>query len=244
MRLRPQHAALATPAGVGSGGRTSRYQRRVRGLQDTLVQADGATQPRSTPLKTLAWPQGVFVNCRGSGALRPEIRRSSMQLDDTIEKFVMKRRSRRRLPDRPSPAAAALQHQRGVVTGSPSPSSTERKAADPYLVFTISPPMRRRGDPGGPVPSTGGPAGLYGSAAFLSVDDGDGDLYNASRVRRDAAAGDGGQEGVLIGGSPGCIDDLRISGRSAPLPPAVNNTPWGQASVFKGVERGCVAPSA
>ncbi|KAG0713318.1 Neural-cadherin [Chionoecetes opilio] len=69
-----------------------------------------------------------------------------------------------------------------------------------------------------------------------------------------------GQEGVLIGGSPayvgatmfkvhndfreGCIDDLRISGRSAPLPPAVNNTPWGQASVFKGVERGCVAPSA
>ncbi|KAG0728141.1 Neural-cadherin [Chionoecetes opilio] len=101
----------------------------------------------------------------------------------------------------------------------------------------------------------------YGSAAFLSVDDGDGDLYNASLVLegRQLLEMDG-QEGVLIGGSPeyvgatmfevhndfreGCIDDLRISGRSAPLPPVVNNTPWGQASVFKGVERGCVAPSA
>ncbi|KAG0722029.1 putative neural-cadherin 2 [Chionoecetes opilio] len=89
---------------------------------------------------------------------------------------------------------------------------------------------------------------------------GDGDLYNASLVLegRQLLEMDG-QEGILIGvpqsmGATmfkvhndfreGCIDDLRISGRSAPLPPAVNNTPWGQASVFKGVERGCVAPSA
>ncbi|XP_050723500.1 putative neural-cadherin 2 isoform X2 [Eriocheir sinensis] len=101
----------------------------------------------------------------------------------------------------------------------------------------------------------------YGSATFLSVDDGDGDLYNASLVLegRQLLEMDG-TEGVLVGGSPeyvgatmfkvhndfreGCIDDLRISGHSAPLPPAVNNTPWGQASAFKGVERGCGAPSA
>ncbi|MPC26555.1 Neural-cadherin [Portunus trituberculatus] len=42
----------------------------------------------------------------------------------------------------------------------------------------------------------------------------------------------------------GCIDDLRISGHSIPLPPAVNSTPWGQASTFKGVEQGCFAPSS
>lgn len=48
-------------------------------LQDTLVQDDGATQPRSTPLKTLAWPQGVLLTAGGSGALWPEMRRSSMQ---------------------------------------------------------------------------------------------------------------------------------------------------------------------
>ncbi|KAG0719346.1 Neural-cadherin [Chionoecetes opilio] len=94
----------------------------------------------------------------------------------------------------------------------------------------------------------------YGSATLLSVDDGDGDLYNASQLL-DVDK----QEGVRVGSAPysqyaglkihgnyfdGCIDDLRISGHSAPLPPTVNSTLWGQASVFKGVERGCVAPSA
>ena len=49
------------------------------GLQDTLAQADGAMHPRSTPLKALAWPQGVLLTAGGSGTLRPEIRRSSMQ---------------------------------------------------------------------------------------------------------------------------------------------------------------------
>ncbi|MPC29128.1 Neural-cadherin [Portunus trituberculatus] len=101
----------------------------------------------------------------------------------------------------------------------------------------------------------------YGSAIFLEVDDGDGDLYNASLVLEGEQLLDvDKQEGVRVGGSPyfqekgvlkihndyfdGCIDDLRISDRSAPLAPAVNSTPWGQASVFKGVEQGCVAPSA
>ncbi|KAG0722457.1 Neural-cadherin [Chionoecetes opilio] len=100
----------------------------------------------------------------------------------------------------------------------------------------------------------------YGSATLLSVDDGDGDLYNASlllegRQRLDVDK----QEGVRVGGAPysqeaglkihgdyfdGCIDDLRIAGRRVPLPPSVNSTPWGQASAFKGVQRGCDASSA
>ncbi|KAK8399372.1 hypothetical protein O3P69_003470 [Scylla paramamosain] len=101
----------------------------------------------------------------------------------------------------------------------------------------------------------------YGSSTFLEVDDGDGDLYNASLVLEGEQLLDvDKQEGIRVGGSPyyqekgvlkihndyfdGCIDDLRISGLSAPLPPAVNSTSWGQASVFKGVEQGCIAPSA
>ncbi|XP_063876230.1 putative neural-cadherin 2 [Scylla paramamosain] len=101
----------------------------------------------------------------------------------------------------------------------------------------------------------------YGSATFLEVDDGDGDLYNASLVLEgEQLLNVDKQEGVRVGGSPyfqdtgvlkinndyfdGCIDDLRISSRSASLPPAVNSTPWSQASAFTGVEQGCVAPSA
>ncbi|KAG0728037.1 Neural-cadherin [Chionoecetes opilio] len=52
------------------------------------------------------------------------------------------------------------------------------------------------------------------------------------------------ENGAALPHRHSCIDDLRISGRSAPLPRQLTNTPWGQASVFKGVERGCVAPSA
>ncbi|XP_042213434.1 putative neural-cadherin 2 [Homarus americanus] len=104
-------------------------------------------------------------------------------------------------------------------------------------------------------------AARYGSATFLTVDDGDGDLYNASVVLegRQLLEVDG-QEGVHVGGTPeyagvtvynihrdyhdGCMDDLRISGHGVPLPPAVNSTAWGQASVLKGVEQGCGAPPA
>ncbi|XP_071515440.1 putative neural-cadherin 2 isoform X1 [Panulirus ornatus] len=105
-------------------------------------------------------------------------------------------------------------------------------------------------------------AARHGSATFLTVDDGDGgDLYNASvsLEGRQLLEVDG-EEGVSVGGSPqiasanviqihgdyhdGCIDDLRISGRSVPLPPEVNSTAWGEVSVFKGVEPGCAAPPA
>nr|XP_045618159.1 putative neural-cadherin 2 [Procambarus clarkii] len=104
-------------------------------------------------------------------------------------------------------------------------------------------------------------AARYGSAVFLTADDGDGDLYNASVVLegRQLLQVDK-QEGVHVGGTPefldvsvfkihgdffdGCMDDLRISGRRIPLPPTVNSTAWGQASVFQGVEQGCGAPPA
>ncbi|XP_071548441.1 LOW QUALITY PROTEIN: putative neural-cadherin 2 [Panulirus ornatus] len=104
-------------------------------------------------------------------------------------------------------------------------------------------------------------AARHGSATFLLADDGEGDLYNASLVLegRQLLEVDK-QEGVHVGGSPeyvgisvfkihgdyhdGCIDDVRISGKRVPLPPSVNGTSWGQASMFKGVEAGCHAPPA
>ncbi|KAK8750481.1 hypothetical protein OTU49_014853, partial [Cherax quadricarinatus] len=101
----------------------------------------------------------------------------------------------------------------------------------------------------------------YGSAVLLTADDGDGDLYNASVVLegRQLLQVDK-QEGVHVGGTPeymgvtvfsvhkdyhdGCMDDLRISGRSVPLPPATNSSAWGEVSEYKGVESGCGAPSS
>ncbi|XP_050686791.1 putative neural-cadherin 2 isoform X2 [Eriocheir sinensis] len=99
----------------------------------------------------------------------------------------------------------------------------------------------------------------HGSVTILAVDDGDGDLYNASvslDSRRLLEVDK--QEGVHVGGSPeyagvsvfkihgdyhkGCLDDLRISGRRMPLPPAVNNTAWGQASLYQRVDEDCDAP--
>lgn len=49
---------------------------------------------------------------------------------------------------------------------------------------------------------------------------------------------------ILATSRVGCIDDLRISERSVPLPPAVNSSAWGQVGGFQGVEAGCDAPSA
>ncbi|MPC15764.1 Neural-cadherin [Portunus trituberculatus] len=101
----------------------------------------------------------------------------------------------------------------------------------------------------------------HGSVTVLLVDDGDGDLYNASLSMdgRQVLEVDK-QEGVHVGGSPeyvgvsvfkihgdyheGCVDDIRISGRRMPLPPAVNNTPWGQASLYQRVEQDCDSPPA
>ncbi|XP_037793844.1 putative neural-cadherin 2 [Penaeus monodon] len=67
-------------------------------------------------------------------------------------------------------------------------------------------------------------------------------------------------EGVLVGGSPeyvgvslftvhhdfheGCLDDLRVSGVSLPLPPLANSTTWAQATMFTHVHPSCHAPAA
>ncbi|KAL7644220.1 UNVERIFIED_CONTAM: hypothetical protein RMT77_005046 [Armadillidium vulgare] len=63
------------------------------------------------------------------------------------------------------------------------------------------------------------------------------------------------REGVSIGGVPryikrnlslvyddlqhACLDDLKIAGRSLPLPPLVNNTNEGQVTTMQGIEKGC-----
>ncbi|XP_071516734.1 putative neural-cadherin 2 [Panulirus ornatus] len=100
----------------------------------------------------------------------------------------------------------------------------------------------------------------HGSATFLTADDGDGELYNASvsLEGRQLLAVDR-QDGVYVGGSPeyvglalfnihgdfhdGCVDDVRISGQGVQLPPvAANKSAWSQVSVTKGVEQGCQGP--
>ncbi|XP_066966022.1 putative neural-cadherin 2 [Macrobrachium rosenbergii] len=101
----------------------------------------------------------------------------------------------------------------------------------------------------------------FGEWMELRVDDGDGPLYNSTvtpatkrewltQLRIDR------QEGIHVGGSPdyigvssiytvlrdfhnGCLDDLRISGWSLPLPPLENNTEWAQATMFANIHEGC-----
>lgn len=41
-----------------------------------------------------------------------------------------------------------------------------------------------------------------------------------------------------------CVDDLRVSGQSLPLPPAVNTTSWGQVASWRGLEATCSTPDA
>lgn len=37
----------------------------------------------------------------------------------------------------------------------------------------------------------------------------------------------------------GCIDDIRLEGKHLPLPPAMNGTQWGQATMARNLERDC-----
>nr|XP_045603729.1 putative neural-cadherin 2 isoform X2 [Procambarus clarkii]XP_045603730.1 putative neural-cadherin 2 isoform X2 [Procambarus clarkii] len=68
------------------------------------------------------------------------------------------------------------------------------------------------------------------------------------------------QDGVTVGGVPefeelrlvavhddlqdSCVDDVRVCGEAVPLPPAVNNTLWGQVTTLQNVEQGCSAPDS
>ncbi|XP_044750155.1 neural-cadherin isoform X5 [Coccinella septempunctata] len=96
----------------------------------------------------------------------------------------------------------------------------------------------------------------YGSAATLELDGGEGRRYNETfeftghqwlLVDK--------QEGVYAGGKAeytgvrtfevyadyqkGCLDDIRLEGKHLPLPPAMNGTQWGQATMARNLERGC-----
>ncbi|XP_068904348.1 neural-cadherin isoform X2 [Tenebrio molitor] len=96
----------------------------------------------------------------------------------------------------------------------------------------------------------------YGSAATLELDGGEGRRYNETF---DFAGHQwllvDKQEGVYAGGKAeytgvrtfevyadyqkGCLDDIRLEGKHLPLPPAMNGTQWGQATMARNLERNC-----
>lgn len=96
----------------------------------------------------------------------------------------------------------------------------------------------------------------YGSAAILTLDGGEGRRYNDSFLftGHQMMTVDK-QEGVYAGGkaeytgvrtfevysdfSKGCMDDIRLEGKHLPLPPALNGTQWGQATMARNLQRNC-----
>ncbi|ETN65565.1 cadherin [Anopheles darlingi] len=96
----------------------------------------------------------------------------------------------------------------------------------------------------------------HGSAATLELDGGEGRRYNETFTFEghqwllvDK------QEGVYAGGKAeytgvrtfevyadyqkSCLDDIRLEGKHLPLPPAMNGTQWGQATMARNLERNC-----
>ncbi|KAE8746236.1 hypothetical protein FOCC_FOCC007108 [Frankliniella occidentalis] len=96
----------------------------------------------------------------------------------------------------------------------------------------------------------------HGSAAFLELDGGEGRRYNEtfSFTGHQWLIVDK-QEGVYAGGKAeytgvrtfevysdfqkGCLDDIRLEGKHLPLPPGMNGTQWGQATMARNLERNC-----
>ncbi|XP_047118591.1 neural-cadherin-like [Schistocerca piceifrons] len=96
----------------------------------------------------------------------------------------------------------------------------------------------------------------YGSAATLELDGGEGRRYNETFIfeGHQLLLVDK-QEGVYAGGKAeytgvrtfevyddyqkGCLDDIRLEGKHLPLPPAMNGTQWGQATMARNLERNC-----
>ncbi|XP_048509175.1 neural-cadherin isoform X2 [Athalia rosae] len=96
----------------------------------------------------------------------------------------------------------------------------------------------------------------YGSAATLELDGGEGRRFNEtfSFEGHQWLVVDK-QEGVYAGGKAeytgvrtfevyadyqkGCLDDIRLEGKHLPLPPAMNGTQWGQATMARNLERHC-----
>ncbi|XP_071536341.1 putative neural-cadherin 2 isoform X3 [Panulirus ornatus] len=106
----------------------------------------------------------------------------------------------------------------------------------------------------------------HGDNLVISVDDGDDWRRNESLAMLEGRGGRGGarppttlqvdkHDGVSVGGVPEflalslvtvhhdlhqvCLDDLRLCGRSLPLPPSANGTTWGQVTTLAGLEPGC-----
>ncbi|XP_050715756.1 neural-cadherin-like [Eriocheir sinensis] len=103
----------------------------------------------------------------------------------------------------------------------------------------------------------------HGHNLRLSVDDGDGWRCNETLPSLAAPSGLGPptplrvdkQGGVAVGGVPSfvgvdmvmvhhdlhdaCLDDLRVSGRRLPMPPALNTTSWGQMTTAWQLAQGC-----
>ncbi|KDR14826.1 Neural-cadherin [Zootermopsis nevadensis] len=96
----------------------------------------------------------------------------------------------------------------------------------------------------------------YGSAASLELDGGEGRRYNETfQFEGHQWLLVDKQEGVYAGGKAeytgvrtfevyadyqkGCLDDVRLEGKHLPLPPAMNGTQWGQATMARNLERHC-----
>ncbi|GLH00437.1 Neural-cadherin [Gryllus bimaculatus] len=96
----------------------------------------------------------------------------------------------------------------------------------------------------------------YGSAAILELDGGEGRRYNETfNFEGHQWLLVDKQEGVYAGGKAeytgvrtfevyadyqkGCLDDIRLEGKHLPLPPAMNGTQWGQATMARNLERNC-----
>ncbi|XP_045111838.1 putative neural-cadherin 2 isoform X1 [Portunus trituberculatus] len=108
-------------------------------------------------------------------------------------------------------------------------------------------------------------ASRHGEWLELLADEGDGLLYNTTATPSSLYGWTAPllvdrHEGVHVGGSPeyvgvslqavhsdfrdGCLDDLRVSGISLPLPPRVNITPLAEVTMFTNVRPSCLAPAA
>ncbi|XP_017766893.1 PREDICTED: neural-cadherin isoform X1 [Eufriesea mexicana] len=101
----------------------------------------------------------------------------------------------------------------------------------------------------------------YGSAATLELDGGEGRRFNETfSFKGHQWLLVDKQEGVFAGGKAeytgvrtfevyadyqkGCLDDIRLEGKHLPLPPAMNGTQWGQATMARNLERNCPSNKA
>ncbi|XP_018016523.1 neural-cadherin isoform X4 [Hyalella azteca] len=96
----------------------------------------------------------------------------------------------------------------------------------------------------------------HGSTAILMLDGGEGRRYNETVAFSGHMLMDvDKQEGVYAGGKAeytgirtfevyndfklGCLNDIRLEGKHLPLPPGLNGTQWGQATMFRHLKRNC-----